>query len=94
MTIDRIGSIDPIQNGKKSDRVENTRQKSVSDAVTVSSEAAEKADLYHAIELVSQVNDLRMDKIADLKQKINDPSYINEKVLAETANKIIDSLGL
>jgi len=74
--------------------VENTRQKSVSDAVSVSSEAAEKADLYHAIELVSQVNDLRMDKIAELKQKINDPSYINEKVLTETANKIIDSLGL
>jgi len=94
MTIDRIGSIDPIQNGKKTDRVENTRQKSVSDAVSVSSEAAEKADLYHAIELVSQVNDLRMDKIAELKQKINDPSYINEKVLTETANKIIDSLGL
>ncbi len=94
MTIDRIGSIDPIQNGKKTDRVENTRQKSVSDAVSVSSEAAEKEDLYHAIELVSQVNDLRMDKIAELKQKINDPSYINEKVLTETANKIIDSLGL
>ncbi len=94
MTIDRIGSIDPIQNGKKTDRVENTRQKFVSDAVSVSSEAAEKADLYHAIELVSQVNDLRMDKIAELKQKINDPSYINEKVLTETANKIIDSLGL
>jgi negative regulator of flagellin synthesis FlgM len=94
MTIDRIGSIDPIQNGKKTDRVEDTRQKSVSDAVSVSSEAAEKADLYHAIELVSQVNDLRMDKIAELKQKINDPSYINEKVLTETANKIIDSLGL
>jgi negative regulator of flagellin synthesis FlgM len=94
MTIDRIGSIDPIQNGKKTDRVESTRQKSVSDAVSVSSEAAEKADLYHAIELVSQVNDLRMDKIAELKQKINDPSYINEKVLTETANKIIDSLGL
>lgn len=94
MTIDRIGSIDPIQNGKKTDRAENTRQKFVSDAVSVSSEAAEKADLYHAIDLVSQVSDLRMDKIAELKQKINDPSYINEKVLTETANKIIDSLGL
>ena len=92
--IDRIGSIDPIQNGKKPDRASAALKNSETDAVSLSSEAVEKGDLYRAIELASAAPDSRADRIAELKQRINDPSYINETVVKATADRIIDAFGL
>jgi len=59
MTIDRIGSVDPLQNGKKPDRAGAVRQNSEPDAVSLSTEAVEKGELYRAIELASAVSSLR-----------------------------------
>ena len=94
MMIDRIGSIDPIQPGKKTAKSDAVRSTSKADSVAVSSEAMERGELYHAVELVSGADDVRMDRIAELKQKINDPSYINEKLIADTADRIMTAFGL
>lgn len=94
MMIDRIGSVDPIQPGKKTAKNEAVRSSANTDSVALSSEAKEKGDLFHAVELVSGAEDVRMDRIAELKQKINDPSYINEKLIADTADRIMASFGL
>lgn len=94
MTVDRIGSIDPIQNSKKTGKPETVQKKGDSDSVSLSHEAVEKGDLYQAIEVVSSVADVRSEKIAELKQKINDPAYINDTVINETAEKIMDLFGL
>jgi negative regulator of flagellin synthesis FlgM len=94
MTVDRIGSIDPIQNSKKTGRSEAIHKKADADSVSLSHEAVEKGDLYQAIELVSSASDVRADKIAELKQKINDPAYINDTVINKTAEKIMDLFGL
>jgi negative regulator of flagellin synthesis FlgM len=94
MTIDRIGSIDPIQPGKKPGRTGQVSQNAKTDSITLSSEALEKGDLYQAIELVSSAADVRADRIAELKKKINDPSYINDTIIQATADKIIDAFGL
>lgn len=94
MTVDRIGSIDPIQNSKKTEKPEAVHKKGSADSVSLSNEAVEKGDLYQAIELVSSASDVRADKIAELKQKINDPSYINDTVIKNTAEKIMDLFGL
>lgn len=94
MTVDRIGSIDPIQNSKKTGKPESVQKKGDADSVSLSHEAVEKGDLYQAIELVSSVSDVRADKIAELKKKIHDPAYINDTVITKTAEKIIDLFGL
>jgi negative regulator of flagellin synthesis FlgM len=94
MTIDRIGSIDPIQPGKKSGRSGQVDQASKTDSISLSSEAVEKGDLYQAIELASSAPDVRLDRIAELKEKINDPSYINDTIIRATADKIMDVFGL
>ena len=94
MMIDRISSTDPIQPSKKTAKTEAVNTKSESDSVAVSSEALEKGELYHAMEIVSGTDDVRADRIAELKQKINDPSYINDKLISDTADRIMTAFGL
>jgi negative regulator of flagellin synthesis FlgM len=92
MTIDRIGSIDPIQPGKKPGRTSQVRETPKSDSISISSEAVEKAELYRAMELAAAAPDVRMEKVTELKSKINDPSYLNDQVINATAEKLIDAL--
>jgi negative regulator of flagellin synthesis FlgM len=94
MTVDRIGYIDPIQPGKKPGRNDSINQNAKSDSISLSSEAIEKSELYRVLELVSAAPDVRADLVAEMKAKINDPSYINDRILQATADKIIDAFGL
>jgi negative regulator of flagellin synthesis FlgM len=94
MTIDRIGAPDPIQPGKKAGRNDRVRESSEADSISLSSEAVEKSERYKAIELVSAAPDVRMDRVEELRQKINDPTYLNERILNATADKILESFGL
>jgi negative regulator of flagellin synthesis FlgM len=94
MTIDRIGSIDPIPPGKKPGQNNRVSDAAQSDSISLSTEAVGKADLYQAIELVSAAPDVRADRIAELKQKINDPAYINDTIIQATADKILDAFGI
>jgi negative regulator of flagellin synthesis FlgM len=94
MMIDRIGYPEPIQPGKKPGRGEQVNQNVKSDSITLSPEAMEKSELYQVIKVVSAASDIRSERIEELKQKINDPSYINETIINATADKIMDAFGL
>jgi negative regulator of flagellin synthesis FlgM len=94
MKIDRIGYSEPIQPGKKPGRGEPVNQTTESDSITLSPEAREKSELYQAIKAVSVASDMRLDRIEEIKQRINDPSYINERIISATADKIMDVFGL
>jgi negative regulator of flagellin synthesis FlgM len=94
MTIDRIGPPEPIQPGKKPGRNEAIRESGQTDSISLSSEAMEKSELYHTIEVVSAAPEIRMDRIAELRDKINDPEYLNDRIINATADKIIESFGL
>ena len=92
MTIDRIGSIDPIQPGKRPGQTGQVRATQGADSIDISSEAHEKAELYRIQKLAAAAEDIRAERVAELKQKINDPAYINDTVVNATANNIIDAL--
>ena len=92
MTIDRIGSIDPIQPGKKPGRANQVSQSQKTDSISISSEAQEKAELLRIQELAAAAPDVRADRVAELREKINDPSYLNDKVINATAEKLMDAL--
>ncbi|GHU13572.1 hypothetical protein FACS1894161_3670 [Spirochaetia bacterium] len=93
MTIDRISPLEPIQPGKKTGRSGQVSKSIEFDSITLSSEALKKADLYQAMELVSSAEDVRAERVAELKRKINDPSYINDTLLKATADKIANAFG-
>ena len=92
MTIDKIGSIDPIQIGKKPGRVGQVNETPKTDTISISSEAQEKAERLRIQEIVASAPDVRLDRVAELKSKINDPSYLDNKIIDATANKLIDAL--
>jgi len=92
MTIDRISSIDPIQPGKKLGQSNKVSESGGADSISISSEAQEKAELFRVRELAAAAPEVRAEKVAELKEKINDPSYIDDKVMNATADKLIDAL--
>ena len=91
MAIDRVGSIEPIQPGKKPEQTGQVKGSPNIDSISISSEAQAKAEIFRVQELVAAAPD-RAEKIAELKAKIDDPSYINDKVVNATADNIIDAL--
>jgi len=91
MTINRIGQLDPIQPGKKPGRNDHVGGSDRTDSITLSPEAKEKAEMYQVVELIKSAPDLDDVRIAELKQKINDSAYLNEKVINATAEKIMDA---
>jgi negative regulator of flagellin synthesis FlgM len=94
MTVNGIGSIDPLQPGKKPGRSGQVIQSEKTDSISLSSEAREKAELHQVKELIMAAPDVRADRIAEMKKKVNDPSYINDTILKATADKILDAFGI
>ena len=92
MTIDRLNATDPIQNPKKPANAGRAKDLRAGDTIAVSTEAKEKAELFNAIEIARAAPDLRADRVAELKAKIDDPSYIDRVVLEATADRILDQL--
>jgi negative regulator of flagellin synthesis FlgM len=94
MTIDRISPLEPIQPGKKPGRSEPVRESGNIDSINLSTEALEKAEVYQVVELIKSAPDLGEDRIVELRAKINDPAYLNEKIISATADKLMDAFGI
>jgi negative regulator of flagellin synthesis FlgM len=92
VTIERIGSVDPIQPGRKPGRTGQVSASHGTDSINISSEAQEKAELLRTQQMAAAAPDVRAERVAELKEKINDPSYIDEKVVNATAEKLLDAL--
>ena len=94
MTIGRIGDIQPIQPGREGERSGRVEKRDAGgDSVSISTEAKEKADFLRVFDVVKETPDIRTELVAELKQKINDPAYM-DAILGGTADRIIRSLGL
>jgi len=92
MTIDRLNSVDPIRDPQKPSLGGKAEKARGGDSISISSDAAQKAELFKALELAKAAPETRSDRIAELKAKINEPSYMDDAVLSMTADRIIDQL--
>ncbi len=92
MTIDRLNSIDPIRDPQKPSPGGMAEKARRVDSISISSDAAKKADLFNALELAKAAPETRADRVEELKAKINHPSYMDDAVLSMTADRIIDQL--
>jgi negative regulator of flagellin synthesis FlgM len=92
MTIDRLNSIDPIRDPQKPALGGKAEKARGGDSISISSDAAKKAELFKALELAKAAPEMRADRIAELKAKINEPSYMDDAVLSMTADRILDQL--
>jgi len=92
MTIDRLNSMDPIRDPKKPAQTGRADRAGAGDSISISNDATTKAELFRAAEIAKAAPDLRSDRIAELKAKINQPGYIDDAVLSMTADRIIEQL--
>lgn len=95
MTIDKLGGIDPLKNVQKTLRNTGTERVSAGyDSIDISDEARQMAETYYLSEVAAGTPDVRADRVAQVKQNIQDPGYLNTDVLSSAAEKIMESFGL
>jgi len=94
MTIQGIGPLDPLAKYNKTEKSEKPIKTEKSDSIQVSEEAKSKAEVYTAAELAKNATDIRWDKVAEVKRKLQDPNYLSPQVIAETAEKIMGHFNL
>ena len=94
MMVDRIGQVNHVQLENRIGRTDQVRGGDRSDSISLSSEARERAEVYQVAELIKSAEVLGEARIAELRAKINDPSYLNEWTINATADRIMDAFGL
>ena len=95
MSIDKIGGINPLNNVQSTRRTNETAKSSYgSDSISVSAEAKEAAEVYYMNQVAAETPDVRADRIAEVKAKLQDPNYLNNAVIASAADKLMESFGL
>ena len=91
MTVNRIGHLEPVPPGKKPGRNDQVGGNDRTDTINVSSDAMKKAEAYQVVELIKSAPELDEARIAELRQKIDDPAYLNERVVNATADNIMNA---
>lgn len=94
MMIDRLGGIDPLKNAQNTHKTQRVSGTAQSDSINVSAEAKELADVYYAMEAAKTAPDVRSERVAEVMQKMKDPSYINNSVVDLVADRLMDVYGL
>ena len=91
MTVNKIGHLEPVSPAKRSGRNEQVGGNNRADTINLSDDAIKKAEIYQVIELIKSVPELDEARIVELRQKIDDPAYLNERVINATANNILNA---
>jgi len=95
MTIDRLGSVDPMNNINKSNSAHKAPKSAGKDKIEVSAEAKARAEFHMASEAAKSSPDVRMDRIEEVRAKIQDPTYWNDdKLLSTMADNLLEVFGL
>lgn len=95
MMIDKIGGINSLNNVQNTHRINGTDNVSAgADSINVSDEAKEMAEVYYMKQVAASTPDVRADRVAEIREKIKDPSYLNDAVINSTADRIMTSFGL
>ena len=94
MTIERLGPVDPIAKYRSASKTTRTSYIQGRDSIDVSEEAKAKAELLRMKDIVKGSADVREDRIAEVKRRLEDPNYINDSVKGLVADRIMDMFGV
>lgn len=94
MTVERLGPVDPVSKFNKSDKTSKPVKKDGADSISFSEEARSKGEIYRATEEAKLAPEIRQDRVDEVKKKLQDPNYINDKVIEAVAEQVIDLFEL
>lgn len=93
--INGVNNVTQVNNVQNLRKTENTGKVSRDvDSISVSAEAKEMAEAYYLEQVAKETPDVRADKIAELKEKIKDPNYLNNAVINSAADKFLSAIGI
>ncbi len=95
MMINKISSVNVInnlQNVKKANATSNVKE--TADEISISEEAKAMQEAYKLEQIAKETPDIREDLVERVRQKIQDPNYLNADTIAATADKILSAYGL
>ncbi len=93
--INGISNVTQVNNVQNLRKTEGTAKASNDvDSISVSAEAKEMAEAYYLEQVAKETPDVRADRIAELKEKIKDPNYLNNAVINSAADKFLSAIGL
>jgi len=90
MTIERIGPMDPVQSFKKTKPASKPAKSQGADSINLSEEAKSKAEVYQAATIAKQTPEIRWELVEAAKRKLQDPSYMSEKVIDSVADRLME----
>lgn len=95
MEIRGVDGIRGVDNNSKINKVgKKNETSSTSDVADISSEAKQMADIQKAKAAVEKSPDIRQDRIAEVKARLESGAYDNEEVMKTVAERIMKALGL
>lgn len=94
MTIDRLGPVDPVAKYNKTGKPAKVAEQANTDTIAVSEEARRSAALQQTADIVRATPDVRMDRVEEVKAKLQDPNYINDTIVEAVADKLLDVFGV
>ncbi len=94
MTVERIGPLEPASNIQKTEKPSRLRAKGGTDSINVSEEARSRSEIFKAAEAAKTAPDMRLDRVEEVKRKLQDPSYPSEEVIERTAEGVMKAFGL
>ncbi len=94
MNIEGIGPIDPVSKLTKGHKAQQTAKIGAKDSINISSDAKTMGEVYKIAEQVKAADDVRWDRIAEVKEKLKDPDYIDGKVVDGVADSIMKMFDL
>ncbi|MCK5673831.1 MAG: flagellar biosynthesis anti-sigma factor FlgM [Spirochaetales bacterium] len=94
MNINSLSHVNSVTNQNKTNKVSKLVESGGKDSIKISNDAKAMAEVYNASETVKATPDVRMDRIAEVKEKLKDPSYIDNKIVESVADSVMDLFGL
>ncbi len=94
MNVERLGPLEPVAKQNKAKRAAKPAKTGGADSINISQDAKSMGEVYKAAEIVKSSSDIRMDRVQEVKDKLKDPSYIDNKVVESVADSVLDVFGL
>lgn len=91
-SVNNVSQVNNVQNIRKTEN--SAKVIAESDSISVSKEAVEMAEAYYMDKVAAETPNVRLDRIAEVKAKIKDPSYLSNAIIQSTAEKLMASFGL
>lgn len=88
-SINNVTQVNNVSNLRKNENVSKVSHEA--DSIELSQEVRES---YYMDKVAKETPDIRADRVAEIKEKIKDPNYLNDTIINSAADKFLAALGI